>query len=52
MMVRRGGCPIREEIVYGSNVEIMRFKKGEGKRLIVESWKSRIGKLEIVWDRL
>jgi len=47
MMIRRGKCPVREEIVYGGNcVRIRRFKRGEKRGLII----GRIGKLEIdVW---
>jgi len=41
MTERRGRCPVRKEI--GGNMEIRRFVREEGRKLIV----GRIGKLEI-----
>jgi len=43
MTVKRERCPVREEIVYSSNVKIKRFERREEKGLIV----GRIRKLEI-----
>jgi len=46
MTVRRGGCPVRKEIVYGNVMVIWILgdsRREEGKGLII----GRIGKLEI-----